>query len=435
MTGRQLRLMVASAVSPKQFAWLEGLHMLPNKNRSLALSVGWIISGMLYVTNQVWADARLNDLSDIWALAKENIHPKELSDRFSPEIYDELHALLREHSDMSVADAINPFLDSLGISHTHLYDEHELEYYMLRSMFTTGDIDQPTVVHIGAQTSSHDDGLLIEAVLHGSPAHEANIKRGDILTRVNGEKPLKDSAFFSYEGAPVDVVRQTGANETVTVVPVKQSMHTAFSEATRESVQTIERDGLSFGYIHLWSGTHQQFLDTLQNAVFVTFANVDGIILDLRDGYGGAWWPYLDPFFADTTEYFVAEMIDRDGTSTEMKPESKAHRDYYTGPLAVLTNNGVRSGKEALAYQFKKSGRATLVGTKTAGAFVGGLGGFANEDRGFILYLSVFGMHLDGERIEGHGITPHIEVSSSDGERDDLQFEEAVEAVIQFLAR
>src|SRR5690554_5812891 len=130
--------------------------MLRHKSRPLLLSIGWIMPAIIFLANPVWAnDTRLSDLYDIWTLGKESIYPKELSERFSPEIYDELHSQLQDDSALSVADAINPFLDSLGISHTHLYDVHVLGYYMLRSMFTTRDIDEPMVVHTGAQTSRH----------------------------------------------------------------------------------------------------------------------------------------------------------------------------------------------------------------------------------------------------------------------------------------
>lgn len=403
------------------------------KCSSIQLAARALVGLLCGISLAATADARSDDLSDIWAVARDNIYPNELSARFTPEVYRELHAQLEADPETSVAEVINPFLKSLGVSHTYLSDEHDLGYYMFRSMFTTRDIETPKVVHIGAQTSQHKDGLLVDAVLEGGPAFRAGIHRGDIVASVNGVKPLKDSVFFPYEGRPVEVelIGRSGGTERVTVEPVRQSIHAAFAEATRKSVRIIEQEGLRIGYIHLWAGTHQQFLDALQAAVLDSFSGVDGIILDLRDGYGGAWWSYLDPFFPDTSDYFVAKSLDREGKSELMKPESKTNPNYYSGPLVVLVNDGVRSGKEALAYQFKKSDRATLVGTTTAGAFVGGLGGFAAQDRGFILYLSVFGMHLDDQQIEGKGITPHIEVSQNDDEHADPQLKRAILEVVR----
>jgi carboxyl-terminal processing protease len=78
--------------------------------------------------------------------------------------------------------------------------------------------------------------------------------------------------------------------------------------------------------------------------------------------------------------------------------------------MVVLINEGVRSGKEALAYQFKKTRRALLVGTRTAGAFLAGKGFFAEEDHGYLLYLAVKDVRLDGQEIEGQGVSPDREV-------------------------
>ena len=91
------------------------------------------------------------------------------------------------------------------------------------------------------------------------------------------------------------------------------------------------------------------------------------------------------------------------------------NNEAYSGPMAVLINAGTRSGKEALAYQFVKTGRATVIGTTTAGAFSGGMGIFAQRDAGYVLYLAVLEMRLDDRVIEGVGVAPHIEVSPQPG--------------------
>ncbi len=78
--------------------------------------------------------------------------------------------------------------------------------------------------------------------------------------------------------------------------------------------------------------------------------------------------------------------------------------------MVVLINEGVRSGKEALAYQFKKSKRATLIGTKTKGAFSVGRGIFNKEKQPYFLYLATAELLLDNNKIEGFGIYPNIQI-------------------------
>ncbi len=76
--------------------------------------------------------------------------------------------------------------------------------------------------------------------------------------------------------------------------------------------------------------------------------------------------------------------------------------------MVALINEGVRSGKEAIAFNLQKTKRATLVGTPTAGAFVGGKGIFADENKNYLLYLSTFEMLLDGKKIEGVSVKPDV---------------------------
>ncbi len=156
-------------------------------------------------------------------------------------------------------------------------------------------------------------------------------------------------------------------------------------------------------------------VDVSMLAVDGDFANDVGVILDLRDGYGGAWWEYLDAFFPDRGDYFVAHTFNADGAAEPVAAEAQVNNEAYSGPMAVLINAGTRSGKEALAYQFVKTGRATVIGTTTAGAFSGGMGIFAQRDAGYVLYLAVLEMRLDDRVIEGVGVAPHIEVSPQPG--------------------
>jgi len=79
----------------------------------------------------------------------------------------------------------------------------------------------------------------------------------------------------------------------------------------------------------------------------------------------------LRPFFADTSSYYEYETTTGDNKTSIDTDELKKNPDPYLGPLVVIINNGSRSGKEALAYQFKKLHRATLVGESTAGYFSG----------------------------------------------------------------
>jgi carboxyl-terminal processing protease len=76
--------------------------------------------------------------------------------------------------------------------------------------------------------------------------------------------------------------------------------------------------------------------------------------------------------------------------------------------VVLLVNGETRSGKEILAYGFKKYGIGPVVGERTAGAVVAGSAFFLGD--GNLLYLAVADVDVDGERLEGRGVEPDVAV-------------------------
>lgn len=351
-------------------------------------------------------------LHEVWNLSSERIYPTELGRRFDAPTLDGLEAALRASDETALADVLNPFLESLGVSHTRFYDRRHQSYYMLRSLFSTRNLDAPQLYTIGVQLDDTDPGA-IRAVMEDSPAAAAGIRRHERIVAVDGA-PFESLLQWQSPGSVRLTIRSDAGQRQVVLIPILQSLHRAFAQASAASLKIFECGTRSVAYLHLWSGTDDAFLEVLRDAVSsARNAAVDGFILDLRDGFGGAWWAYLDPFFSNRADYFAAVDRRRDGMTEPMHAEPKENPDAWLGPMAVLVNAGTRSGKEALAYQFKKTGRAALIGTTTAGALSGGLGAFADRDDGFILYLAVQETRLDGAVVEGVGVSPDIFVADT----------------------
>jgi len=74
----------------------------------------------------------------------------------------------------------------------------------------------------------------------------------------------------------------------------------------------------------------------------------------------------------------------------------------------LLIDEGTTSGKEVFAHAFQRLARGPVVGTRSAGAVLGG-SAFLMAD-GSLLYLAVLDVRVDGERLEGRGVTPEVEV-------------------------
>ena len=77
--------------------------------------------------------------------------------------------------------------------------------------------------------------------------------------------------------------------------------------------------------------------------------------------------------------------------------------------MVLLADDGSRSGKELLAHGFRTLGKGPVIGERTAGAVLSGQINALTD--GSVLYLAVADVLVDGQRLEGVGVAPDIEVS------------------------
>jgi carboxyl-terminal processing protease len=167
----------------------------------------------------------------------------------------------------------------------------------------------------------------------------------------------------------------------------------------RQSIRVIEHQGALLGYVHVWSYAGEVYHELLREELtYGRLKDADGLILDLRDGWGGANPSYLNLF---NRKVPVLSMGDRSG-------EWRAMDSQWRKPVVLLINGGTRSGKEALTYGFRKHELGKVVGARTAGAVTAGRP-FLLKD-GSLLFLAVADARVDGERLEGMGVAPDIEV-------------------------
>jgi carboxyl-terminal processing protease len=149
----------------------------------------------------------------------------------------------------------------------------------------------------------------------------------------------------------------------------------------------------------VWSYAGMQYQQVLEREIFSgTLKEADALVFDLRDGWGGAQPHYLDLFSPVGP---TVTMTDRGG-------DASVSNVKWRKPVVMLINGGTRSGKEILAYGFKKYGVGELIGTRTAGAVLARRAFLLSDDS--LLLLAVADVHIDGERLEGVGVTPTIEV-------------------------
>ena len=126
--------------------------------------------------------------------------------------------------------------------------------------------------------------------------------------------------------------------------------------------------------------------------------DADALVWDLRGGWGGAQPQYLDLFNPRAP---TMQITDRNGETGFVDVK-------WRKPVAMLINEGTRSGKEVLAYGFKEYRLGELVGHRTEGAVLAATAFLIGDDG--LLLLAVEDVLVDGKRLEGVGVEPTIEV-------------------------
>jgi carboxyl-terminal processing protease len=309
------------------------------------------------------------------------------------------------------AAVINRMLAELHASHTAYYTPEETAYYDLADIFSRGlrhEIEgsfpggKVAYTGIGVLARSIDGKTFVSGVLNGLPADEAGLLIGDELIAADGTPFEPVGSFADKGGRKVTLTIRRGRDgspQNLSVRPERIEPNAAFLRAMRASAKVIERSGARIGYVHVWSYARDDYQELLAELISTgPLKDADALIWDLRDGWGGAVPDYLDIFNARAPTMVTT---DRGGDHSVINAK-------WRKPAALLINAGTRSGKEVLAYGFKKYGYGPVIGTRSAGALLAARA-FLLEGGGLLL-LPVADVAVDGERLEGRGVTPTIEV-------------------------
>jgi carboxyl-terminal processing protease len=310
-----------------------------------------------------------------------------------------------------LAKVINQMLGELSVSHTGYYTPAEIAFYDLADIFAGGlrrDLPrhfragEVAYVGIGMLTRVIEGRHFIAGVLDGFPAAAAKLSVGDELIAVNGAPFEPVASFVGKAGHAVTLtIRRTenGDPLNILVTPRRLRPNEMYRKAMEESARIIEVRDRKIAYVHVWSYARYAYHELLEDLLTTgKLKNADALIWDLRDGWGGAEPRYLDIFNHRSPTM----------TLTERNGEHDVVNGKWRKPVVLIINEGTRSGKEVLAHGFKKYGIGTIVGARSAGALLAGRAHLLSN--GGLLVLAVADVSVEGERLEGRGVTPHVTV-------------------------
>lgn len=308
---------------------------------------------------------------------------------------------------------LESLLASMRASHTARFTPDMIAYYealsiygegrcwtrVLRKLFPPDGV--VTYEGIGWRIRAIDGRIFAAAIYDGGPASRAGILLGDEVVSIDGVAPTEIESFRGRSGQAVNLrIRRSPAAAVITldVIPEHIEPTRLFLSAMRDSVRIIERDGRRIGCIRPWSYAGEEYQALLGSELSVgRLKDVDALVLDLRDGWGGASPEYAELFVGGAP---TMTFIGRTG-------RKRIASFRWTRPLVVVIDEATRSGKEVLAWTLQRR-RVCLVGTRTAGAVLAGEASILPD--GSLLIVAVQDVRLDGVRLEGLGVAPDVTV-------------------------
>lgn len=236
----------------------------------------------------------------------------------------------------------------------------------------------------------------IRSVMKKSPAEEAGLKKGDVITKVEGRNVDKGKDVLKLikgkAGTKVKlVIKRAGKLKSYTIVRRDIKEKTVYSRIVKKKFVQIRIT--SFGM-----NTASEFKKEYRKYKEKGFKN---IILDLRYNGGG----FLDSALA------IGNMFVEKGTAIKVYNKSKEEDAYEYGKgkedakVVILVNKYSASASEILAVSLQENGAAKLVGEKTYGKGV--IQTTLPLKSGGALYLTTLEyVSPKGKKIHGVGITP-----------------------------
>lgn len=331
----------------------------------------------------------------------------ELWDDHLTEHQEAVDAAISSHD---FALAVNEVLEEFEVSHLKLWtpDGYQLNQRGIR-------------INPGFDGVVTDDGLLVTYVFEQGAAWLAGIRTGDIVTQIDG-KPMTRKGLAAEAGVsrlfefhePHEQTRREWI--TFGEHPAAPSCRLYWLDSEVAVLQVTSFKPAIY--------KKSEIDDLIQKAL-----GARTLIVDVRGNLGGrlssvrhllGWFlPKTEPAFRWVDRRHWDE-YQNDGAMTDFLRDEgitmhpgPGRETRFEGDVVVLVDWLSGSGGEAFAVALQKAGRGIVIGARTRGGLVASR--TFRLPHGFAIQIPFAELlTADGERIEGVGVSPDIELSDRD---------------------
>ncbi len=273
-------------------------------------------------------------------------------------------------------------------------------------------------------------GLVIENVLPQSPAHEADLKRGDVMVRINSND-LRNSSSHEVIKLLSEAINQNEVSLDIRRKQQRLSIRLKPAELNLSELKNLPQSEMlssSIGYLYLPSFTQPSTAERFhQHLRELQTQGATKLILDLRDNPGGGLGElglvmcaflegdWLQAIYHNETRWTAScSYHDHSVSNTlsnskdEILSQDKLEEaTFFEGPIVVLVSHSNNSAGEVAVLVLQYMSQAIIIGQKTLGN-VEALQEFKLSDESVILVAvanlqGMYGKHFSG------GVIPDIE--------------------------
>lgn len=252
-----------------------------------------------------------------------------------------------------------------------------------------------------------------------SPAEQADVKTGDILLSVNGNKASSNNMdeigdIVRYSEEVTLKVQRNDEQLELVITPAEIDVNNLESK--------IVDDKLGYVKINTFdTGIADEFINAVDE---LEKKKVKGLIIDVRDNPGGSYDQVVKICDYLLGECTIVYTQDKSGEK-DIKYSDAAQCDL---PAVLLMNSNSASASEVLAGALRDNKRATLVGTTSFGK--GLVQGTIDFKDGTGMAVTIARYYTpSGECIHGKGIKPDVKVEGSTEMQDKMAIKKLKELI------
>lgn len=298
--------------------------------------------------------------------------------------------------DNMIKGALEGILKSVGDPYARYYSEEEYIAYLEQL--------DGSYHGIGALIGQpQGNGVPVLKVYAKSPAEEAGLLTGDIITAVDNN-PLQGLALEEIEQL---FTGQDGSSVTIVVQRQSQSVTLSMQRVSGVTQRVVHKlFNQRTGYIQIDKFTGTAAEECTEAIRDLTERGMRSLVIDLRNNPGGELRQVVTIANLLLKDTIIVTVRSANGANDEYRADSRC----VTIPLAILVNENSASASEILAGAIQDTGRGVVVGTQTYGKGVVQTTMQLKSNAGWVKLTTAAYYTPNGLSVDGKGVDPDINV-------------------------